>query len=318
VNAAAKEIERRAAEWLEKREREEWSAQDQVDLDSWKAASVAHRVAFVRMNAAWSRTERLAALRPESAEQEVVTKRRWRAAIGATVALGVIFTAVIGARGVLPGARENTYSTPIGGHTSVVLADGSRIDLNTDTILRARVGARGREVWLDRGEAYFQVKHDAMHPFVVMASGHRITDLGTKFLVRRNASGIEVTLTEGRLRFESADAAVQAHSALLIPGDTVIATSDSIAVAKKSTQELSTELGWRQGLLVFKYATLADAAAEFNRYNRKKLVIADQNAAHLTIVGTFPTNGVEAFARVSKEVFGLHVENLRDEIVIAR
>jgi transmembrane sensor len=317
MSSVAREIERRAAQWLERREREDWSAQDQIDLDSWQSAALAHRVAFVRMHAAWSRTERLAALRPESSEQISATKKRWRTAISIGI-LAVALTTGFMAYEIFPGARDSLYSTSVGGRKTVVLADGSQIELNTDTALRTRMDGRKRQVWLDKGEAYFQIKHDASRSFVVIASGHRITDLGTKFLVRRNGGALEIALTEGRLRFESADASVQPHSALLIPGDTVVATSDSISVVKKSAQDLTGELGWRQGQLIFRYTTLADVAAEFNRYNRKKLVIADESAARLTIVGTFPTNGLEAFTRVVKAVFGLHTENLGNEIVIAR
>ena len=43
----------------------------------------------------------------------------------------------------------------------VSFADGTRIELNTDTVLRARMTTSERTVWLDQGEAYFQVKHDS-------------------------------------------------------------------------------------------------------------------------------------------------------------
>ena len=71
-------------------------------------------------------------------------------------------------------------------------------------------------------------------------------------------------------------------------------------------------------MLVFKHTTLADAAAEFNRYNREKLVIADPAAAKLTIDGTFPTNDVGAFTDAAQTIFGLQVKNHGDEIVISR
>ena len=97
-----------------------------------------------------------------------------------------------------------------------------------------------------------------------------------------------------------------------------IATANDISVTKKSQRDLATDLGWRRGVLVFHQTTLKDAVAEFNRYNRKKLVIADSKAAALTIGATFPIHDVEAFARVAKNVFGLHVDNQGSEIVISR
>ena len=64
--------------------------------------------------------------------------------------------------------------------------------------------------------------------------------------------------------------------------------------------------------------TLAEVTDEFNRYNRNKLVIADAAAAKLTVVGTFGTNDVDAFVRLAKRVFGLHVVQHEDETVISR
>ena len=49
-------------------------------------------------------------------------------------------------------------------------------------------------------------EHDAEHPFVVKVAGHKITDLGTKFLVRAGAGQLEIALMEGRARLDTADA----------------------------------------------------------------------------------------------------------------
>jgi transmembrane sensor len=88
-------------------------------------------------------------------------------------------------------------------------------------------------------------------------------------------------------------------------------------VKKKPVHELANALGWRNGLLIFDSTTLADAAQEFNRYNNTQLVIAS-SAAHLPVVGTFRANDVEAFARVSQQVFGVLVKKRGDQIVISR
>ena len=87
----------------------------------------------------------------------------------------------------------------------------------------------------------------------------------------------------------------------------------SVSVRKRPVDLVSTELRWRTGVIVFRYTTLADAAEEFNRYNRNKLVIADPAAARLTIAGTFRTNDVDAFVRLAQHVFGLHVVVHEDE-----
>ena len=82
--------------------------------------------------------------------------------------------------------------------------------------------------------------------------------------------------------------------------------------------QLTDEIAWRRGMLVFHNTNLADAADQFNRYNVVKLMVPDNRAAAMTINGTFRTDGVEQFARVTRDVFGLHVEDRGSDIVIGR
>lgn len=314
---SAAEIRTRAAEWLERRECEGWSEADQNVLDAWLAASPANLVAYLRVYDIWERADRLTALRGSPPAERAA----WFATdvFKRTVAV-LVAVALLGAAAAfyLSRPREQVYATAIGEHRTIALADGSQIELNTNSVLRVLNNGAQRQAWLDKGEAYFQIKHDAAHPFTVMAAGHRLTDLGTEFLVREGEGRLEVALMKGKVRLDAADAWMQPHSALLAPGDVAIATADAMSVARKSTLAIANELGWRRGVLVFKYATLADAASEFNRYNREKLVVADNAAARLTIVGTFRANDVGAFTGLAQEIFKVRVENRGDEIVISR
>jgi transmembrane sensor len=316
----AKEIQLRAAEWIaERHEAGEWTGEDQAALDAWLAESPAHLLAYWRLDAAWNRTHTFSEARGPVLEE--------RARIGLPllmkIAAAFAVLAVIGLAGVryamLP--HDRTYSTPVGGHETVSFADGSRIELNTNTVLRARMTTDQRLVWLEKGEAYFQVKHDPAHPFIVMAGDHRVTDLGTKFTVRRDTGKLEVAVMQGRVWLDETGKAKNPHApqtAMLTPGDFATATPDSISVTRKSQSQLQGSLSWRHGVLVFKYATLAAAVAEFNRYNSEQLVIADPQIAKLTIVGTFPDNQVEAFIDAAQTIFGLKVKPHGNEIVITR
>lgn len=311
----ASEIDRHAAAWLEQRVSGNWAQADQAAFDAWRAELPAHEVAFLRLESAWRYADRLVALRaPEPAPLKPVWPMFLR------MAAGFVLVAVLGVAAARyfwqPG--ERIFSTSVGGREVVSFADGSKIELNTDTVLRADMTTDQRTVWLDKGEAFFQVKHDAAHPFVVMVGDHRVTDLGTKFLIRRDPGRLEVALLEGSIRFGAADARKKSPSALLAPNDTVTSTGSTMFVTKETPADIAKELSWRHGLLVFKHTTLADAANEFNRYNRQKLLIADPAVAQLRIYGTFQTNNVRVFTDVAREIFGLHVENDGDEIVISR
>ena len=313
VSTPALDIEERASLWLQRRYFWDWKDEDQAELDVWLASSLAHRVAYVRLETAWKRTKRLAALRTPGASQSVLMRHASSLKIAA---FAIVLALLIGSGTLfLLGHREQTYVTAVGGHQTITLANGSRIELGTDTVLR--MSADRATASLDKGEAYFQIKHDAMHPFVVIAGDRRVTDLGTKFLIRHDTERLEVALMEGRVKLDGANGNVQ-PPALLKSGDEVIATANTMFITRQSTRQLAGELGWRRGVLVFDNTTLADAAAEFNRYNHVKMLIADQTVARLTIDGTFPTTDVQAFTAVAQRILGLRTAHYGDEIVISR
>jgi transmembrane sensor len=301
-----------ASLWLERVHSENWSEQNQAELEAWLAQSSAHRAAYWRLEDAWSNASRLTALRqpmrPPVAQRRILPiLARCAAVIAVAAAVGVFAARYFGA------PQSRAYATGLGDRETLALSDGSRIELNTNTVLRVAARANGRTVWLDKGEAYFEIRHDAAHPFVVFTAGHRITDLGTKFLVRQNRNRVEVALLEGKARVEG-----ERRSAVLTPGDVAIATAHSLSVAQKPARNLTNELGWRRGRLIFSETTLADAAAQFNRYNTTKLVVRDPAVARMKINGTFPTGGTEMFARVAQHILQLRAAKHGNEIVISR
>ncbi|HEY5239797.1 MAG TPA: FecR domain-containing protein [Rhizomicrobium sp.] len=318
----ARDIEALAADWFGRRQFWNWKPEEQAELDVWLNSSLAHRVAYWRLEAAWSRTERLVAVRQFAREPvaPAAGKRKWSKAIW--IVAGAVAIAAIALLGVRetellrPGMQ--TYSTSVGETRTLALADGSRIELNTDTVLRANRNGKSRIVELEKGEAFFQIHHNKAHPFIVLAAGHRVTDLGTKFLVRHDGSRVQVTLVEGRARIDTADTGMQPHSAMLTPGDVAVATADSMSVTKGSPQELTDTLSWRSGMLIFDNMTLGDAAAEFNRYNKVQLVIVGSSVGRTPIAGKFPIDGVDRFAEVVKHVFGLRVASEHGAMVISR
>jgi transmembrane sensor len=312
-------VEASAASWLRRQQYFDWSDTEQAQFDVWMAQSDNHAAAYWRLKAAWARTERLAALRSPVSSPTVAADRNrsWHVAGRSVVGLSLLL--IIGVAAMIlwqPGSK--TYSTPVGGRETVVLADGSSIDLNTNTVLRAYLGHGRRTIEVEHGEAYFRVKHDTSSPFIVIAAKHRIVDIGTTFLVRTSANKLEVALISGRARLETSGIATRQVSKVLTPGDVAVATSDSLNVSKKLSNELTDKLAWRRGALVFHNTNLADAADQFNRYSGTKLIVPDTQAAALTINGTFRTDGVEQFARATSDVFGLRVEHRGSDIVIGR
>jgi len=313
---SARDVNALAAEWVERTDREDWNEAAQAELDAWLEEAPAHRIAYWRLNGAWGHTDLLGALRapaPQAARPPFASTAVKIAAVFAIVAAiagGAIYA--------LTRPQDRIYATRIGGRETVTFSDGSRIELNTDTRLRARMTTEERVVWLEKGEAYFQVKHDTVHPFIVIADGHRITDLGTKFLVRAYSGKLQVTVTQGRVWLDAAERQTHEQSAMLSAGEVATAVAGKVSVTKDFAPAVAAELAWRNGLLIFKHTTLAAAAAEFNRYSKRKLVIADDGTGNLTIDGTFPTADIDAFTDAAQTVFRLKVEHRGNEILISR
>jgi transmembrane sensor len=310
----ADEVDFEAAQWIERRDCTEWTEVDEAGFNIWIDTSPYHRVAFLRLDSGWKNTERLAALRTEpqgflrAPERFIAITKRGVAALGviAVIAAAVVYYTFA--------PSYQSYATGVGGRASFTLADGSRIEMNTDTVVRILMRSDRRKILLEKGEAYFDVVHDSAHPFTVIAGDGRITDLGTKFSVRREADHLEVALYEGRARV----AELGAHAATLTPGDVVTASSTFFSVKHKSGMDISKNLSWRRGVLVFDDTPLAEAARELNRYNDTKILITDPAVGRVGMGGTFATNNVAGFARVAKNLLHLQVENRGDVIVISR
>lgn len=307
----AEAVDAQAAAWLERRE---FGPADQAALEAWLNQSWQHRVAYWRMKAVWDETNRFAALRPPATAQQRQGRashvRTWRF-LAAVLAVGIVCTALFFDR-----SKDQTFATVLGARKTLTLSDGSQIELNTNTSIR--VAADQRTAWLEKGEAYFQITHDANHPFTVNVGDRRVIDLGTKFVIRHDSENTRVALIEGRAEVQSDTTGARARSVVLTPGDVAIASLGVLSVERKPNRELKDQLGWRHGLLIFYHTPLADAAREFNRYNRQKLIIADDDTARRRINGTFLANNAEVFGHVAQAVLGLHVEKQNDRIVISR
>jgi len=315
-SANAVEAEALAAEWLEKRTHGDWEEADQIEFDAWLQASLAHRIAYLRLEDAWHFADRLSALKLTQPITRENHTGRFKFARNAIAACLVIGAGLLAARSYMTTPAEKAYATSIGDSKRLTLADGTQIELNTDTRVRIDHDGDTRKVWLDRGEAYFQVKHDPAHPFVVMANGHRLLDIGTKFLVRRDQEKLHVSVLEGKVQY---DPQANSHSPILLaPGDVLTATKDSVSVNRAGTTEIVNALGWRSGVITLDNTTLADAVSEFNRYSRRHVVIGDPDVARLRIMGTFQAGNADAFVAVAQDIFKLHVKRNQNEIVISR
>lgn len=319
--SAARETEQRAAEWLMRREEPEWSPADDAALKNWLEQSFAHKAAFWRLDHGWRQADRIGALGLEAPEtlRSPFWKKHWlplataASLAGVLVMSGLEFERPVPA----PAAPAVPFSTRVGGRRTIPLVDGSRVELNTATVVRASVDDKHRDVWLDRGEAYFEVAHLPGHPFVVHAGNRTVTVLGTKFSVRRDGDKVTVSVIEGRVRIDDADQPNEVPTAIITAGDVAVSQGSSTLLSEQSQERVAEDLAWRDGILNFEHTSLADAAAEFNRYNSKQIVIEDGETGQIRIGGTFQASNVDAFVRLLHDAYGLRIETTSNQIKLS-
>ena len=314
---SADETEMTAAAWLAREDRD-LTPVEAAELQQWLAASTLNRVAYLRLKASWQRADRLSALKnPATSIAEpssFLARPRLLAAIAAVL---LLLAAGVGGWRLWRGPSEQVFATAVGKMQAVRLADGSRMELNTNTRVRTDVTAARRIVTLDSGEAYFDVVHDAARPFTVYAGNRRITDLGTKFSVFRNGDDVRVTVQEGRVKVDVLDRPAVDAPVVAEAGHTVMAKGSETLVFAKPDTGISSDLAWRSGMLVFNQQTLADAAEQFNRYNSRKIVV-EGKARRIRIGGSFKADNVDVFVLLLHRGFGLSVDNQGTRIVVSR
>lgn len=344
--ADVREIEEAAANWLARRDSGAWSEADEAELQRW-LASIDNRVEFIRLEAAWQQANRLKALGagvapgvvPEPGQwhsppfvngsvspavppsgREIV---QWRAAARrfvpwATAATLLLITSLLFWNGSI--LSRGSHSTPLGGLASIPMSDGSNITLNTDSEIRIAATEAERRIVLARGEAFFEVAADPRRPFVVIAGDQRVIAVGTKFSVRRmeeEAGEVSVAVIEGRVRVERAGTrAVGLPPADLAAGALARSGEEGVLVEEKSLREIEEHLSWRSGFLTFRETPLARAAAEFNRYSARKIVIDDPRVGDIRIGGHFRSTNVEVFIRLLENDFPIRVERRSEEIIL--
>jgi transmembrane sensor len=193
-------------------------------------------------------------------------------------------------------APEQAFATGVGETSTITLFDGSTVTLDTNSELAASEVGGIRLVELKQGRAFFKVAKDPARPFKVLAAGRTVTATGTAFSVRADPAVYQVTLVEGSVTVETPRRRfIPGKAADLKPGFSLKA-EEAGGGWEVARIDVAAETSWRAGRLTFDDKPLAEAAAEMNRYSKRKVVV-DPAIAHTLILGVFPAGDVEAFAR---------------------
>lgn len=288
--SAPQDLQAQAAAWLARRNNGEHSAEEQRAFLVWINASPAHREAYAEAEALWENLRGLDSVADKQlaeARAFLARKRRRPALRRLSMAAGVLLVAgLVWQLDPLSHLNDQTHRTAQGQVGTIDLADGSRLELDTDSEARVHYSRHGREIRLDRGRAVFTVAHGDARPFEVIAGTGKIRDIGTQFDVRHQADGVAVAVLDGAV-----EVAGQANAApVTLQRGQRIRYTPSGEVGPMQVVDINSYSAWREGKLVFQARPLREVLEELGRYQPARLTVTAPGILDTQVSGIFPTD----------------------------
>jgi len=219
-----------------------------------------------------------------------------------------------------PGALGNrdVAATGVNEISEYELPDGSKVMVNAVSTLRLDFTKDRRQVFLDRGEAFFNVRHNAKRPFYVTVGPRTIVVTGTQFNVKSTPDGsaVQVAVVEGNVEVNGETKTQQAvvTNIALSAGDFVRFPEGQPAVRGKIPP--SSIAAWRSRRLHFDRATLDEVLMEVNLYSEKKLTLGDPRLGDVSISGYFKAGDTKSFLFSLQELYRISADDHGDELVL--
>ncbi|HWT97729.1 MAG TPA: FecR domain-containing protein [Terriglobales bacterium] len=209
-------------------------------------------------------------------------------------------------------ADGDDFQTGPAERRQVQLADGSAIEIGSDTDLAVNFTTEERLIRLHGGDAFFAVAADAARPFIVQAGDVRVQALGTQFSLRARDETLDITVREHAV-------------AVAVPGEPTrrVAAGEGMRVTAGrmgaiAPVDLDVAEAWRQDRMVFTDAALADVVAEIERYRHGQIIITDQALAALRVSGSFRADDTDAALRIIAAALPVRIDDFLGLVTLIR
>jgi transmembrane sensor len=292
---------RQAADWLARLHADDRTAEDEDAFRSWLQSDKVHEEAFESASSIWTA---VGGLRGELRPTSPLLERQSLATEGADddvpgTSAGMTRRAVMAGGGALvvtagislgwQTAYAGVITTNVGEQRRVVLEDGTRAMLDTNTRIRFRAKSDIRLLSLESGRIDLDIAVEA-RPFVLDMGNRQATTASARLDVSRTDGGLHLTAISGSARIDGPSGRPVA-----------LTTGSRIAMIEGREDqvdrpELEDLIAWQGGRLVFRDDTIAQAIAEMNRYSHRALVVTDPKVATMRFSGAYRVGDPEAFA----------------------
>ncbi len=280
---------------------------DWADYEDWKAASAENRLAADRAETLWEKLGPALAPRRSSKPKSIP--------IILLVLLASLAAMLVGSGWFGPPRYLFAdQTTAVGERKEITLADGSKVEIDSDTAFDIDVSQSKRELTLFTGQIFVTVTPDKSRPFMVKAGNGVARALGTAFGVRQDQDGTRVVVTESTVRVSgtASGRSVDVHAGQQVD------YSPQHGLGEPKRADLRVLTAWRTGQMIFEGQPLGDVVAEMSRYRWGTIVFADTSLKQLLVTGIFDTNDTDGLLNAIATVLPVKIDRVPGVTLIRR
>ena len=279
-------------------------ARRERQFQAWLAEDPARVEEYLLCDVTWTVSADAARLHPLPARQSR------RAPVARWASAGIAVAAAVFACAWFIAPPSQTWETMPGEQRTLLLADGSRVSLNTRTRIEVRYRRGSREVELKTGEAFFEVAKDPSRPFIVHTALGTARAVGTRFDVYLDDGRIAVTTEEGTVLVRRADLSVR------VDAGQQAEVVEGIAPISLTPIDVGMALSWRTQRLILDNVSLGSLLHEFSRYSPTTIRAATPAIADRRLSAVLRIGDLDALKATLKGALGLEVEQHGHELVV--
>jgi transmembrane sensor len=284
-----------ALEWFVRMQDDKASDKDRRAFQSWLHADPAHAAALAHAETLWKRFD---IVKPEIER----LRRSHNAVARRTVLLGGAI-ALIGAGALYVRGRDDLladYTTDIGERQTVLLDDGSSVELGSYSALSVDFTAASRQVRLHRGQGFFDVRADPARPFTVDAANGTMQALGTSFDVKYVDDLVTVVVSRHAVSVRGTFPPVKVEQGWQV-------SFDRKGPSVPTQADLATAEGWRRDQIIFQDVPLRRVLAEIERYRRGRIVLMDGSLGDIPVTAIFSSRQAENALQTLTETLPIRI-----------
>jgi transmembrane sensor len=325
----ADQVAEQAADWFVRLQGAAATADDWAAFERWLQESPTHAAAYEQLEGLWVEFEaaglaiartldepRIAGARRRKGRRDAGNPRHypWLAvgAVAASLALAAFGTAFWGTTPASP----RVFQTAAGQTRRIVLADGTKIDLNAASRISVSLGPDARRLEMADAEAVFDVAHDPKRPFLIKVGDRQVRVVGTEFNLRHREGQMALTVRRGVVEVRPI-AAERAEPTLVTVGQQLI-HHEGEAGSTLAAVEPEAAFGWTHGQLIYHDQPLSDVASDLFRRFGVPVRLADPQTAQLRFSGVLVIDNEQAVLRRIEAFAPVRAERLPDAIVLRR